>query len=33
VANWSMWSPSNQSSTYWVFLVVNNDVTMDICNL
>jgi len=33
VANQSLWSASHQSSTYWPFFVVNNDVATNICNL
>jgi hypothetical protein len=32
VANINLWSPSHQTSTYWAFFVVNDGVTMNICN-
>jgi len=32
VANINLWSPSHQTLAYWVFLVVNDFATMNICN-
>jgi hypothetical protein len=32
VANRNLWSPNHQTLTYWVFFVVNDATTLNICN-